>query len=308
MFEEPPNVSVLENKLTAPAPANVPNVSDAPTPTVAPDATVTAALSTNAAPPNKVSVPAFTATAPVNVFAPPSVNSPDPDFVSPNPPATTPDNVTPDATLKTVSADNVTPPDNVNAPLFVASPSPMVPVAFGLNTKAFASVRAVDPWAYKRVVTPAPGANVTVPEPNAVSFPATTEPAPTETAPLNVFAPLSVNAAAPVFTKPPVPLITPLNAVSAEPPNVRLKLCRFTEPAPATDAIVSAAFSFKVAPEATVTGAVSKTAAPPVNPKVPALTVIPSVLVFVPANVNSADPAFVNINEPVTFPFKVTAL
>jgi hypothetical protein len=87
----------------------------------------------------------LTATAPVNVFAPPNVNSPAPAFVNPNPPDTTPDNVTPEATLKTVSADNATPPDNVNAPLFVASPSPIVPVAFGLKTNAFVSARAVDP-------------------------------------------------------------------------------------------------------------------------------------------------------------------
>jgi hypothetical protein len=145
VFAEPPNVSVFAKSPTEPAPANVPNVSDAPSPNVAPDATVTATPSANAAPPDNVSVPALTAAAPVNVFAPPSVNSPAPAFVKPNPPETTPLNVTPDATFRTVSADNATPPDNVNAPLFVTSPNPIVPVAFGLKTNAFASARAVAP-------------------------------------------------------------------------------------------------------------------------------------------------------------------
>jgi hypothetical protein len=96
-------------------------------------------------PPPICNVPALIVVAPEYVFAPPSVNSPAPAFVKPNPPETTPLNVTPDATFRTVSADNATPPDNVNAPLFVTSPNPIVPVAFGLKTNAFASERAVAP-------------------------------------------------------------------------------------------------------------------------------------------------------------------
>jgi hypothetical protein len=123
-----------------------------------------------------------------------------------------------------------------------------------------------------------------------------------------VLPPLNVNAAVPVFTNPPDPLITPLNVVSAVPPNVKLKLCNSTEPAPAIEPTVSDAFNRTVAPDDTETGAMSKIAAPPDNASVPAATDAPSVFVFVPDNVNSPTPAFVNWKEPDTIPVKVTGL
>jgi hypothetical protein len=87
-----------------------------------------------------------------------------------------------------------------------------------------------------------------------------------------------------------------------------LKPCKSIDPAPAIDPIVSEAFNLSVAPDDTDTGAISKIAAPPDNDSVPAATVAPCVLVFVPDNVNSPTPAFVNWNEPDTIPVNVTGL
>jgi hypothetical protein len=80
---DPPTVSVLEPKLTNPAPAKLPIVSPRFNLSVAEAFTVTAATSAIADPPPSVRVPAFTTAAPVNVFAPLNVNSPAPSFVNP---------------------------------------------------------------------------------------------------------------------------------------------------------------------------------------------------------------------------------
>jgi hypothetical protein len=159
-------------------------------------------LFTNALPPLKVNVPASTTVAPVNVFAPLNVNSPLPAFVNPFAPLTTPLNVTPLATVNVVAPLNAAVPLNVNAPVFAASPSANAP----LKPNAFATVRAV-----VSLLEIFPPLNVTLPVPKAASFPTNTVPLLTLAPPVNVFAPLNVNAPAPLFTRdPPVPLITPL--------------------------------------------------------------------------------------------------
>jgi hypothetical protein len=98
-------------------------------------------------------------------------------------------------------------------------------------------------------VIPAPGANVTAPEPSAASLPSIKEPALEVTPPEKVFDPLKVSTAVPVLTNPPVPLTTPLKVESTVEPDVRLKPCKFKDPAPLNAPIVSEAFSLNVAPD-----------------------------------------------------------
>jgi hypothetical protein len=201
VFPEPLNVNVFACKFTAPAPANVAISSLLASFNVPLAFTVTAMLFASALPPLNVNVPASTTVAPLNVFAPDNVNSPLPAFVRSNPPLTTPLSVTPLATVNTVAAPNAAAPENVSAPVFVPSPSANAP----LNVNPFATVRAVPPS-----LAILPPLNTTVPVPNAALSPTKTEPALTLAPPLNVFAPDNVNSPAPLFTKLPVPLITPL--------------------------------------------------------------------------------------------------
>jgi hypothetical protein len=98
----------------------------------------------------------------VKVFAPPNVNAPLPAFVNENAPSKTPPKTTPLAVVSVVFDVNVPAPPNVNTPFFTASPNVTAPP---IDT-AFAIVRAVAP----SLETTEP-ANVTVPVPNAPSFP-----------------------------------------------------------------------------------------------------------------------------------------
>jgi hypothetical protein len=72
-------------------------------------------------------VPALNVTPPVNVFAPLNVRMEAPAFVNANPPSIAPLNVT-TLGVVTVALDvNVPAPPNVNAPLFVTSPTVTAP-------------------------------------------------------------------------------------------------------------------------------------------------------------------------------------
>jgi hypothetical protein len=98
----------------------------------------------------------------VNVFAPPNVRAPNPNFVKENPPSTTPVKITSLAVVNVVFAVIIPAPPNVNAPFFTASPNVTAPPI----VTAFVITRAVVP----SLDTTAP-ANVTIPVPNAASFP-----------------------------------------------------------------------------------------------------------------------------------------
>ena len=84
--------------------------------------------------------------------------------------------------------------------------------------------------------------------------------------------------------------------------------CKFTAPAPANVAISSALASFSVPPAFTVTAILFANALPPLNVNVPASTTVAPLYVFAPESVNSALPAFVRSNAPLTTPLIVTSL
>jgi hypothetical protein len=96
--------------------------------------------------------------------------------------------------------------------------------------------------------------------------------------------------------------------VLPDPFNVSTFACRFTAPAPANVAISSLLASFNVPPALTVTGMLFANALPPLNVNVPASTTVTPLNVFTPLSVNSADPAFVRSNAPLTTPLSVTPL
>jgi hypothetical protein len=155
----------------------------------------------NALPPLSVSTPASTFVDPLKVFTPLKVNSSTPAFVRLYAPLTTPLIVAALATVNVVSPPNATFPLKVSAPLFVASPNPSVP----LIANSFARLRAVALSLEIR-----PPLKVTVPVPSAALSPTWIAPSLSVTPPPNVFAPLIVNTALPVFTSEPAPLINPL--------------------------------------------------------------------------------------------------
>jgi hypothetical protein len=252
----------------------------------------------------------------VNVFAPLSVSDPNPAFVSENAPPNTPLITTPLAVVTVVFAASVPEPLNVRTPFFTASPNVTVPP---IDT-AFAIVRAVVP----SLDTTDP-AKVTVPVPNAPSFPTYTGPAFNTAPPTNVFAPLNVNAPLPAFVKTLDPLKIPLkttplatvNVVSAvnvpSPPNVNTPL--FTASPNVAAPPIDTAFvivravvpSLDTTPPLNVKTPVPNPASFPTNTE-PDDTVTPPVKVFTPPNVNELAPSFDNENPPPTTPLNTTPL
>jgi hypothetical protein len=173
------------------------------------------------------------------------------------------------------------------------------------NVYSFANVRAVVPE-----LATTPPVTVTFPVPNAVSFPTKTVPAFTVAPPVNVFSlvPPSVNDPLPLFTNPPLPLITPLYTPAPLPPTVNVFTCKFTPPVPAKLPISSLPPNFNTPGDVTVTALPFPTAAPPLTVSVPSFTVVLPVYVFAPPNVNSPAPAFVNANAPPNTPPNTTSL
>jgi hypothetical protein len=135
------------------------------------------------------------------VFTPLKVNSSAPAFVKLYAPLTTPLIVAALATVKVVLPPSATFPLKVSAPLLDASPKPSVP----LIANSFAKLRAV-----AELLEIRPALKVTVPVPSAALSPTWIAPSLKVTPPPNVFAPLIVNTALPVFTKLPAPLMSPL--------------------------------------------------------------------------------------------------
>jgi hypothetical protein len=138
---------------------------------------------------------------PLKVFIPLKVNSSTPAFVRLYAPLTTPLIVAALATVNVVSPPNATFPLKVSAPLFVASPNANVP----LIANSFAKLRAVTESLEIR-----PPLKVTVPVPSAALSPTWIAPSLNVTPPPNVFAPVIVNTALPIFTRLPAPLMSPL--------------------------------------------------------------------------------------------------
>jgi hypothetical protein len=131
---DPKRFSAPSSPTTVP-PANIPPASTvitAPEPTP----TVSVAKDPDA---DTVNAPAETVNAPVKVFAPPSVNPAVPAFVNEALPEITPFSATALLTVAVVAPDNTAFPDNVSAPVFVASPNTNEP----LKSMALANVRAV---------------------------------------------------------------------------------------------------------------------------------------------------------------------
>jgi hypothetical protein len=197
----PLTLNTFPCRFTAPAPARLAISSLLASFKVPPADTVTAILLIKALPPLSVRIPASTFVEPLKVFTPLKVNSSNPAFVRLYAPLTTPLIVAALATVKVVSLPNATFPLNVNAPLFVASPNPNVP----LIANSFARLRAVALSLEIR-----PPLKVTVPVPSAALSPNWIAPSLSVTPPPNVFAPLIVNTALPVFTRLPTPLMSPL--------------------------------------------------------------------------------------------------
>jgi hypothetical protein len=216
---------------------------------------------------------------------------------------TTPPKVTALGFVITTAFANTPAPFINNTPLFVASPSVIVPD----SEYPFVNVRSPPPAA--ALLESVPPVIVSVPVPNPALFPTRTVPPPIVTPPVNVFTPLNVVAPVPPRTNPPVPLITPESTpVVAVPPTVSVDVCKFTAPLPLKLPIVSFAPSFNTPGEFTVTTPVSTIAAPPFNVSVPPVTVVVPVWLFAPAIVNSPTPAFVKFPVPLKTPFQFTAL
>jgi hypothetical protein len=96
--------------------------------------------------------------------------------------------------------------------------------------------------------------------------------------------------------------------VFPDPLSVNAFACKFTAPDPANVAISSPLANFNVPPAFTVTAIVFANALPPLNVNVPAFTTVAPLNVFAPDKINSAEPAFVRSNAPLTAPLNVTAL
>jgi hypothetical protein len=160
-----------------------------------------------AAPPFNVSVPPVTVVVPVYVLAPANVNSPVPAFVKFPLPLTTPFQFTALATVTVEFAVIAPVPPNVNAPLFVPSPS----VTFAPIVNPFPNARAV-PESLE--TTTLAVFNVNNPLPSPASLPIRNVPAVSVTPPVNVFAPLNVNTDAPDFVSENAPPIAPLKTTT----------------------------------------------------------------------------------------------
>jgi hypothetical protein len=173
-------------------------------------------------------------------------------------------------------------PLKVSVPRFTKSPSVTEPD----TTTSFEAVReAVESLEIRPLV------NVSVPVPSAALFANWIAPALRLTPPLNVLVPPNVNTALPFFTKLPAPLITPEYSVLVPPLKVRT-LSKFTNPAPATEAISSLLATLSPPPELIVTAIAFTNALPPLRVNVPSFTAVVPLNVFTPLNVNSAAPVF----------------
>ena len=115
------------------------------------------------------------------------------------------------------------------------------------------------------------------PAPKALVLPAFKVPPLTVVAPVWRLVPDSVSVPEPTLVKPPVPPISPANAVLFESPAVSVLLPKVTvvPVTPANEPTVSLALSVKFAPDVpNTTAPVLATALPPDKASVPALTVV----------------------------------
>jgi hypothetical protein len=151
------------------------------------------------------------------VFAPLNVNSPVPAFVKLPLPLTTPFQftVTGLGTVTVEFAVMAPDPPNVSAPLFVASPS----VTLAPIENAFPTVRAVT----ESLETTLAALIVSVPVPNAASFPMRKVPLDIVTPPENVFAAPNVSTEAPPFVNWNAPPKDPLKITGLKTVNVALE-------------------------------------------------------------------------------------
>ena len=76
------------------------------------------------------------------------------------------------------------------------------------------------------------------------------------------------------------------------PLSVSVLPCRFTRPAPASEAISSLLASFNAPPELMVAAIAFTNALPPLRVRVPSFTAVVPLKVLTPLSVSSADPAF----------------
>ncbi len=122
-----------------------------------------------------------------------------------------------------------------------------------------------------------------------------------------MFVPERVSVPLPVLvTAPPEPLMPPLKLVLVlSPPAVSVLAPSVTEPAPASDPMVSDAAIFRVAPEATVTAFASTIAVPLFKLRMPADTVVRPVKVLVPDKVMVPLPCLVKAPVPEITPATV---
>jgi hypothetical protein len=123
-----------------------------------------------------------------------------------------------------------------------------------------------------------------------------------------VLAPVNVNTDAPLFTRLPAPLSTPLKVVSDAPLAVSTLPCRFNAPAPASVAISSSLASFTKPDAFTVTAMLFASALPPDSVNVPPFTVVVPLNAFAPLRVSSDAPSFTRLYAPLRIPLNVAAL
>ena len=245
--------------------------------------------------------PPVTVTFPLKVFTPERVNVPVPALMIADEPLSTPLKITSEAVVIVLGAETEDAPENVSAPVFVASPSVTVPG----RANPFAKARAVA-LSLESVV---PDDKVTNPDPSAASLPTLNVPPFKLSPPLNVFAADSVKIPVPVFvsafpettpgTVNAAPLATSTTALPAPIVSVRFAP-RFTVPA----------VSPSVAPPETASVFVAD-ASPkfPLAPKlnVPPLTVTPPLKVFVPDSVKDPVPDFSSAPDPDNTPETINA-
>ena len=128
-----------------------------------------------------------------------------PALVNPPAPFTAPLKVTALTVVSAVSAVNATLPLTIKAPVLFASPS-----ATALESASvFAKVRACVPMLLK-----VPPLIVRLPDPSAMSLPTCRNPLLRFTPPPNVLEPLNASIPSALFTKEPLPAITPVKEPS----------------------------------------------------------------------------------------------
>ena len=177
-------------------------------------------------------------------------------------------------------------PLKVSVPLLTESPSVTAPP----SRNAFASARAAVESLERR-----PALKVTVPEPRAVSLPASIAPALKVTPPLKSLDPLRVSTAVPVFARAPAPVMRPEKTVEVPPLRVSVLPWRLTRPAPAIEAICSSVATFRLPAAFTVTAMLLTSALPPLSVRIPSFTAKVPPKVFTPLNSSSAVPSFTRL-------------